>query len=145
MGKTETISTICAKDVENVLHFIREAEDAVVLAEDERKICEDRQQDILHDLELVDHTHNERGRMGKELTEIRRQRRTAKNACELLYPLCEWIANNGNAIKALQRVLGEMRKIEDKQKNRQYYRKADGKGEVIGGPAGSVRRKKSGA
>ncbi len=136
---------IGSKDVDKVLRFFKEADDAAVIADDERKICEDKQNDILHELELVDHTHNERGRLGKELTEIRRQRRGAKDAYELLYPLCEWIANNGNAIKALQRALGEMRKIEEKQKNRQYHRKAYSKGEVIGGDAGSVRRKKSGA
>ena len=145
MGKPEIISTICSKDVESILRFFREANEAATLASDEQTVWEDRQQDILHEFEFVDHTHNERGRLGKELTEIRRQRRIAKNTCELLKPLCEWIANNGNSIKTLQRVLGEMRKVEDKQKNRLYRKKADGKGDVIGGEAQSERRKKHGA
>lgn len=122
---------IDSKDVEKVLQLFRDADDEAALASDEQKDCEDRQNDILHEFELIELTHNERGRLGKELTEVRRQRRIAKNTSELLFPLCEWIANNGHAIKALQRALGEMRKIEDKQKNRLYRRKADGKGEVI--------------
>ena len=135
---------IGSKDVETVLHLFKEAEEAAGIAEDERKICDDRQSDILHEFEFVDHTHNERGHLGKELTEIRRQRRTAKNTFELLSPLCEWIDHNASAIRMLQRVLGEMRKIEENQKNRIYRKKADGKGEVIVGDARSERRKKGG-
>ena len=122
---------IDSKDVENVLRFFREAEEEANRAASDQRECEDMQNDILHDLEFVDHTHNERGHMGKELTEIRRKRRAAKNACELLDPLLRWATIYDRAIKDLQRTLGEMRKIEDRQKNRLYRRKADGKGEVI--------------
>lgn len=130
---------IDSKDVENVLRFFREAEEEAAHAADEQRECEDLQNDILHDLELVDHTHNERGHMGKQLAEIRRKRRVVKDACELLDPLLRWTTIYDKAIKDLQRTLGEMRKIEDRQKNRLYRRKADGKGEVItrvvkGGP-----------
>lgn len=135
---------IGSKEIEDVLKLFRQADEEAASAGEEQRFCEDKQNDILHDFELVEHTHNERGRMGKELTEIRRQRRAAKNTCELLYPLCEWIGNYNNAIKALQRVLGEMRQIEGKQKNRQYYRKADGKGEVIGENARTVMQKNGG-
>ena len=122
---------IGSKDLEAVLRFFSEAEEEFARAHDEQELCEDRQQDILHDLELVDHTHNERGHMGKELTAIRRQRRAAKNAYELLTPLRQWLTENAHAMNILKRVLGEMRKIEDRQKNRIYRRRADGKGEII--------------
>ena len=136
---------IGSKEIEDVLKLFREADEEAAQASEDQRLCEDKQNDILHDFELVDHTHNERGHLGKELTEIRRRRRAAKNTSELLYPLCDWISRNQPAINALQRTLGEMRKVEEKQKNRLYRRKADGKGEVISGDAGSGRRKKSGA
>ena len=145
MGKAESVPTIGARDLERVLRFFREAGEAEIIASDEQTILENRQQDILHEFEFVNLTHNERGHLGKELTEVRRRRRAAKNTCELLKPLCDWIANNGNAIKALQKVLGEMRHAEERQKNRLYRKKADGKGEVVVGEAQSERRKKNGA
>lgn len=122
---------ITSKDVENVLWVLKEAEEESVLAYDEQKACEDKQTDILHEFELVDLSHNARGHLGKSLAEVRRQRRIAKDTCELLKPLCEWIATSQVSISALKRVLGDMRKIEEKQANRIYRRKADGKGEII--------------
>ena len=136
---------IGSKEIENVLKLFREADEEIAEANEEQRLCEDKQQDILHDFELVEHTHNERGRLGKELTEVRRRRRVAKDTGELLAPLCDWISHYQPAINALKKVLGEMRKVEEKRKNRIYRRKADGKGEVISGDAASERRKKSGA
>ncbi|MBR3503820.1 MAG: hypothetical protein IKO07_06200 [Clostridia bacterium] len=123
---------IDSKGIEDVLRVFREADEESFQAYEEQKACEDKQNDILHDFELVEHSHNERGHLGKELTQVRRQRRVAKNTLELLAPLCDWISKNQAAINALQRTLGEMRKVEEKQKNRLYRRKADGKGEIIG-------------
>ena len=122
---------IGAKDVEAVLRVFKDAEEQASLAYDEQRACEDKQNDILHEFEFLVMSHNERGRLGKTLAEVRKSRRAAKNAVELLGPLCEWIATSQPAINALKRTLGDM-KIEDRQANRTYRLKTDGKGEIIG-------------
>lgn len=123
---------ISSKDIEAVLRVFKDAEEQASLAYDEQRDCEDKQNDILHEFEFLVMSHNERGRLGKTLAEVRKSRRAAKNAVELLGPLCEWITNYKPAINALKRTLGDMRKIEDRQANRTYRLKTDGKGEIIG-------------
>ena len=109
--------------LEQVLTQFREAESALSMAHTELKQCDDRTQDILHDLELNDHTYHERGKLTTELVEIRRRRRVAKDTIELLNPLCTWLTNNSKPIHMLESVLGEMRKIDTKRANRQYWPK----------------------
>lgn len=103
---------------------------------DQQTWCENKTQDILHELELVPHTFNERGKLAKELTEVRQKRRVAKDAIELLEPLIRWAADHKKSIDALTKVLGDMRKIDNRRENRLYYKRADGNHEVIGRAAG---------
>ena len=117
---------VTSKTISELIRTIKDVDDEWTQSCNEQRECEDKQNDILHDLELVDHTHNERGRIAKELAEIRRKRRTAKDHYELLQPLVAWTAQYQSAIHALERVLGDMRKIEEKQKNRIYRKRSDG-------------------
>lgn len=110
--------------LEQILTQFRDAESALSMAHTELKQCDDRTQDILHDLELNDHTYHERGKLTTELVEIRRRRRVAKDTIELLNPLCTWLTNNSKSIHMLESVLGEMRKIDVKHANRMYFPKA---------------------
>lgn len=93
--------------------------------------CEDKTQDIMHELELLPNNYHERAKLATELAEVRQQRRAAKDMYERLTPLAEWYEKQRTAINALTRVLGEMRKIDEKQANRLYYKRADGSHEVI--------------
>lgn len=111
-------------ELERILTQFRDAESALSMAHTELKQCDDRTQDILHDLELNDHTYHERGKLTTELVEIRRRRRVAKDTIELLNPLCTWLTNNSKQIHMLESVLGEMRKIDTKRDNRQYWPKS---------------------
>ena len=117
---------VTSKTIADLIRTIKDVDDEWSQSCTEQRECEDKQNDILHDLELVEHTHNERGRIAKDLAEIRRKRRTAKDHYELLQPLVSWAAQYQNAIHALERVLGDMRKIEEKQKNRIYRKRTDG-------------------
>lgn len=96
------------------------------------KYCEDKTQDIMHELELVDHTYHERAKLAQELAEVRQQRRVSKNICEILAPLVTWCEKEQSAINGLKRVLGDMRKIDERRDNRLYYKRADGNHEIIG-------------
>lgn len=111
--------------LDQVLTQFRDAESALSIAHTELKQCDDRTRDILHDLELNDHTYHERGKLTTELVEIRRRRRVAKDTIELLNPLCTWLTNNSKQIHMLESVLGEMRKIDVRHENRMYWPKCE--------------------
>lgn len=51
---------------------------------------------------------------------VRKNRRKAKDSVELNAPLTEWIQSHSDVLKSLQKILGETRKIEDKQRRRMY-------------------------
>lgn len=124
---------ITTKDIEKVLELFRWAKSELNMANDDLKYCDDKTQDYLHELELVDHTYHERGRIAKELAELRQKRRTAKDRIELVTPIVNWASQSKSSIEGLQRVLGEMRKIDEKQANRMYFYRAGEKGKTIGG------------
>lgn len=119
------------KWVEDVLAVLKQAASNHKDAMEAEKWCDDKTQDLLHELELVPHTYHECSGIAKELAAVRRKRRQAKDAHELLGPLVKWIGAQKTAIDALTRVLGEMRKIDEKRDNRLYYRRADGSHEII--------------
>lgn len=121
------------KDLESILELFRRAKTELNMAIDDLKYCDDKTQDYLHELELVAHTYHERGRIAKELAELRQARRTAKDRIELMTPIVNWSVQYKSSIDGLQRVLGELRKIDEKQANRMYFYRADEKGKTIGG------------
>ena len=85
---------ITIKDVEAAWEVIRTADsEASSLAEDIR-LCEDQQQDILHELELEMPPYPERAKLAQQLGKVRRKRREYKNRYEILQPLLEWIGNS---------------------------------------------------
>lgn len=110
-------------ELDRILAQLRDAESALSMAHTELKHCDDRTQDILHDLELNDHTYHERGKLTNELVDIRKCRRVAKDTIEILTPLHEWANTQSVALHKLESVLGEMRKIDTKRVNRQYWPK----------------------
>lgn len=121
------------KQVESVLGFFNDAVSKYNAMCELKTWCEDKTQDILHELELVQHTHNERGRLAKELAEVRRKRRDAKDTIEVLDPLIQWVGNHKKEMDALTKVLGEMRRADNRRENRLYYKRAEGNHEIIGG------------
>lgn len=129
-GEERSIST---KDIEDILALIREAPRELATATEEAKYLDDKQQDILHELELVEHSYHEQARLAKSLRELRQRRRIFKDTIERLIPFVNWLEDNKRAIDGLKRVLGDMRKIDNRQDNRVYYYRADDKGKTIGG------------
>lgn len=59
------------------------------------------------------------------LQAVRKRRRAAKETVEVLEPVEAWIGENKAVIKALERLLGEVRKIENKRKMRMYAPRTD--------------------
>lgn len=131
-GGSKTSDSNPTKQVESILRFFDTVVGQYNEMIDTKDWCENKTQDLLHELELVPHSFNERGKMAKELSEVRQKRRSAKDGIEMLNPLVDWCGKHKSSIDALTRVLGEMRKTCEKQANRLYYKRADGSHEIIG-------------
>lgn len=121
-----------SKTVEDILATINSCETLNKNALVELSACDRRENDILHELELVDLSYHEKAKLACELTDIRKKRRIAKNTIELLAPIIQWRQEQAGPLTKLSTVLGKMRKIEEKQANVVYFRRGDdSKGDII--------------
>lgn len=107
------------------LSCLRMAEDSLRMAEDEMDRTNSETQDILHRLELYDDRYHTVAALGRKMREVRRRRRVAKETVELLTPLLEWADENKKFLTGLQKVLGDLRKIERRQEGRTYMPRTD--------------------
>lgn len=82
--------------------------------------AEKETQDILHAIELNDSSYHEYARLSKALKAIRQKRRVAKDKCIRLEPVVTWCNSNESLIKALEKLLGSVRKAEKSTENRMY-------------------------
>lgn len=102
------------------LDYLRQVPQQYNINWDEQKKQEDLTQDLLHHLELDQPDYRETARTGKRLTEARQRRRKAKDAVEALRPVMDYLEKNRAVIVALERLLGEVRKVEQRHQNRFY-------------------------
>lgn len=111
-----------------IVTFFREAQEALNIARDAVEETESLTQDKLHMLELCDELkYHEIAAIGREIKELRRERRRAKDHIAVLEPIMDYVAKNGGALKALERLVGDVRAAEGKQENRVYICRGDGK------------------
>lgn len=102
------------------LKFIRDASSQYEMARLDEEEANLETQDILHALELCAHPYHKKARIAVKLGEVRRRRRVAKNATYIYGPIADWADQNKAALKSLERLLGDVRKTENIQKNRCY-------------------------
>lgn len=107
-------------NLEEFLRYLRETEEQVRMAEANRVEADAATQDILHALELGQHNAADRARLAQTLREVRRQRRTAKDTLEQAGLVAAWATENHATVKSLERLLGEVRKLERYMENRVY-------------------------
>lgn len=120
MNDKQTITNDSAI-LSNFLNRLREVELEHRYAQDKLKWCDDATQDILHKLELEPVKYKERARLATKLQNIRRERRAAKDLISVTEDIVEWINTNSSVIKSLERLLGGVRKAENKLGNRMYF------------------------
>lgn len=101
-----------SKRIEEFLAFLREAEQEYRIAEADEQEANAETQDLLHSLELEEHTYNEYAKLSKEMKEIRKKRRYAKNKMAECLPILEWVEQNRVVMKSIERLLGDVRKAE---------------------------------
>ena len=127
------LGTFTSDDVDYIRKILDNADTHYKNATNEMSECDRKQQDILHEMELVDHKYHDLAKLAIELKKVRDRRRIAKNTIELLGPITKWRQEQAGPLTKLNTVIGTMRKTEEKQKNVIYYRRSDdGKGDIIG-------------
>ena len=110
-----------SKIIDDFLCFLREAEQDYKIANQEEQDANGETQDILHELELLDHKYHEFAQLSKELKEIRIKRREAKNVIESTGPIISWLENNRQTVKNLEQLLGTVRKAQRSVENNKIY------------------------
>ena len=111
---------MASKSIEAFLDFLREASTQLNIAIMVEQEANDQTQDILHRLELQEHTHHEYAAYAKELKKIRQERRKAKDKISCLTPIVAWADENKSVIKGLEQLLGIVRKAERSTEQRIY-------------------------
>lgn len=104
----------------DVLKYFRESQTMYNIevqgAEDKQLL----QEDLIHKLEFKDKTAAERNKTTRALKKCRDERRRHKDKVEVLRELNEFINTNQPTIKKLEKILGDMRRIEENQSKRVY-------------------------
>lgn len=114
-----------SEHIKAFLDWLSEAgRDYHIAVEDERD-ANAEQQDILHSIELEEHSQHEISQLMTALKEIRQRRREAKKQLERLQPIKEWVDTNYSWRKSMERLLGEVRKAERLVENRSYTYRTD--------------------
>ena len=106
--------------LEAFLACLREAEQRCHMAEADEQEESGVTQDILHNLELVEHTGEELLALGTELAESRRRRRRAKDTLQAAGPLVLYAEGHRRELKDLEKLLGEVRRAERATEGRIY-------------------------
>ncbi len=109
-----------SQGIENFLAFLRETEERYRMSEVDEQEANNETQDILHSLELLEHDYHDFARLSKELKGVRQKRRSAKDTMSETAPVLDWIENNRQTVKSIERLLGDVRKAEKKTENRIY-------------------------
>ena len=100
----QTVKDDCltSQSLDNFLSFIRNIESLYRMAVAEEQETDDTTQDIMHCLEFEEHTYHEFAQLSKELAEIRKQRRMAKDTIAVLKPVLDWADKNTSVIRELE-------------------------------------------
>lgn len=109
-----------SKGIEDFLGFLRDTEQLSHMAQADAQDAEGLMQDILHALEFGNYKYHEYAKEAKELQKTRKARRVAFDTVNVVAPVVRWIDGSRHIIKELEKLLGEVRKLEKATENRIY-------------------------
>ena len=109
--------TEVVKAVDIVAKFLTDITKTEMSVKDVLRRCENRQQDILHEIEFSRLSRREYNLISKELKDVRVERRNAKNLIELLEPFSQ---NNKYTATELTRLANKVRTVKEEQDSRVY-------------------------
>ncbi|MCD7778088.1 MAG: hypothetical protein LUH47_06260 [Clostridiales bacterium] len=121
--------------IDNFLTFLRETKTDYNIAVSEEENANNEILDIEHSLELDPHTYHEYAKLSKAIKAVKSKRRKSKDIRLTLQPVLDWTETNQPVIKSLERLLGAVRKEEEKQENRYYNPRTEIITEVLGEPS----------
>ena len=111
---------LVSDQIADFLNFARDAGSKFSMARQDEEQANLETQDILHSFEIHDHPYDQKAALAEKLVDVRRRRRVAKDTMDVYAPIAEWAEENKAVIKSLERLLGDVRKAENIQKNRCY-------------------------
>lgn len=114
-----------SEHISSFLNLIREAQQEYNIAVSEEQDANNATQDILHSIELSENKYHDYARLAIALREVRQQRRRAKDTVQELQPIVDFSGDNMKFIKALERLLGDVRKAEKGTEGRFYSPRTD--------------------
>ena len=120
-----------SQSLSDFLEFLRQSQQDYNIAVDIELTKSKETQDILHKIELDDIKYHEYAKLAKALKSIRNERREAKNIKQQLEPLIGWVEENQSVVRGLERLLGELRKVETNIKNAHYYPRTEVVNEIL--------------
>ena len=111
--------------ISQFLNMLRAAKTEHTGSQDRLKGYNNATQDILHDLELNEHTVEEKTELTDKIIAVRRERRIDKDTFEITEKIVEALVRSDiqNAIGVFDRLLGQVRKVENYHENRSYHPK----------------------
>lgn len=114
-----------SEQIDAFLTFLREAEQQYAMAQAWLDEAGWQTQDILHAIEFGRYDAKRTARLTRKLQEVRRQRRKAKDTLEFTGRVTAWVTENRLVIKSLERLLGDLRKLERRNQGRMYAPRTD--------------------
>lgn len=123
MSKRKIRSTEFSVCIAEFMRLIREAQQDWKYSFDEVHRLDLLQSDYLHVLELEDLDYKKRSSLATKICDCRRRRRLHKNIAELLTPITELMKSKIGVefMRQLNEVLGQTRKLEERNKHRIYF------------------------
>lgn len=111
--------------ISGFLDFMRESMMEYEIMRSKQADADNETQDLLHRLELHEDSYHDMARISKELKKVRQDRRKAKDALSEIEPIRQWTQENAKTLKALEQLLGAVRKAEKATQNRFYTERTD--------------------
>lgn len=109
------------ESLERTLCLLRDIQQKCRIAQQEEEEANNETQDILHMTENMPEIMDGMGDViSIALQETRRKRRKAKNIYATTKSVVEWCERNKRELCELERILGAVRHMEEKQKNWEY-------------------------
>lgn len=114
-----------SEHISNFLKFLKNIQTDYNIAQEIEKEADRETQDILHRLELGNDSYHTMAQMSKTIKSVRLKRRTAKDAKTEAEPVMRWLKESPQTVRALEQLLGDVRKAEKYNSNRHYTNKTD--------------------
>lgn len=111
----------CLSHMEKIYGILKEVPTTEEECKEKLSELDLEEQDLLHEIELIDLSRSERSTMCLKLKDVRQTRRTVKELLEILDVLVKFRSKNIKEINHINMAANRMKEIMKIQKERVYY------------------------